>query len=272
MAQQMARNVKSAQRVLEILEYFDLNRREATVMELARSLNYPQSSTTELLQSMARMGYLEFDRFKRAYSPTARVAVLGAWVDPMMIKGGPALSLAEALSKELDETVALSIAKNFSVMHVHVTHGECAHAESVRIGGTMSLVQSVPGKVMLTSFRNDQIQRIVRRINAETSDPELCVRLPDIVADADAVRAQGWLSGRDEDGLLMLSILLPSWPGMDRLVLTVFLEQSTDEMRCDEVAKLLEARVASYLKQSCREAEFHNDADRHDNVHYLRTA
>ena len=35
------RTIKSAHRVLEILEYFDREHRTATVMDLSRSLEYP---------------------------------------------------------------------------------------------------------------------------------------------------------------------------------------------------------------------------------------
>ena len=43
------KKIKSAQRVLEVLEYFTHDREEATVMDIARAMGYPQSSTSELL-------------------------------------------------------------------------------------------------------------------------------------------------------------------------------------------------------------------------------
>lgn len=86
MATSASRTIKSAHRVLEILEYFDQDRRVATVMEMSRTLNYPQSSTSELLRCLTRLGYLHYNRVRRTYSPTARVALLGAWVKPSLFR------------------------------------------------------------------------------------------------------------------------------------------------------------------------------------------
>ena len=70
--------VKSARRVLEILELFSQGLRKATVMTVANALTYPQSSTSVLLSSLATLGFLRFDPTDRTYSPTLRVMLLGA--------------------------------------------------------------------------------------------------------------------------------------------------------------------------------------------------
>src|SRR3546814_16050692 len=61
------KTVKSAGRVLEILEYFDDLQRQSTVMEIADALGYPQSSTSALLRSLVGMGYLNYDAHARTY-------------------------------------------------------------------------------------------------------------------------------------------------------------------------------------------------------------
>jgi DNA-binding IclR family transcriptional regulator len=53
--------VKSAHRVLEVLEYFAQGSGKATVMQIANDLAYPQSSTSVLLASLAKLGYLRFE-------------------------------------------------------------------------------------------------------------------------------------------------------------------------------------------------------------------
>src|SRR3546814_5492035 len=75
------KTVKSAGRVLEILEYFDDLQRQSTVMEIADALGYPQSSTSALLRSLVGMGYLNYDAHARTYITSSRVALLGSWVN-----------------------------------------------------------------------------------------------------------------------------------------------------------------------------------------------
>src|SRR3546814_19151587 len=64
--------VKSAGRVLRILEYFDSVRREACVSEISRTMKWTQSSTSVLLKSLVSLGYLQHDRFRRTYRQIGR--------------------------------------------------------------------------------------------------------------------------------------------------------------------------------------------------------
>jgi hypothetical protein len=80
--------VKSAERVLKILEFFDDIQARATVMDIADTLGLPQSSTSSLLKSLVTLGYLEYEPSNRTYLPTGRVALLGSRVNPQFVVGG----------------------------------------------------------------------------------------------------------------------------------------------------------------------------------------
>ena len=87
-------NVKSAARVLEILEYFDCVQRAASVNEIAATLGYPLSSTSMLLQSLVDRGYLAQGE-KRVYRLTPRVKLLGGCLSPALDANGPVPSMME---------------------------------------------------------------------------------------------------------------------------------------------------------------------------------
>ena len=74
---QASNKAKIAKRVIEVLEYFDDQHREATVMDIVRRYDRPQSSTSELLSSLVELGLLHKDPYSRSYSLTARAALLG---------------------------------------------------------------------------------------------------------------------------------------------------------------------------------------------------
>ncbi|MFD2580355.1 helix-turn-helix domain-containing protein [Novosphingobium colocasiae] len=82
--------IKSGARVLDILELFDESTSSVTVMEVARALDLPQSSTSGLLDCLLQRGYLQREAPTRAFVPTARLALLGDWVQPARFRsGGP---------------------------------------------------------------------------------------------------------------------------------------------------------------------------------------
>ena len=72
--------VKSAARTLEVFELFSERRCPLRLHDIHSALDYPQSSTTNLLKSMVMLGYLSYSRVTRTYLPTNRVALLGNWL------------------------------------------------------------------------------------------------------------------------------------------------------------------------------------------------
>lgn len=239
MATSASRTIKSAHRVLEILEYFDQDRRSVTVMEMSRALNYPQSSTSELLRCLTRLGYLHYNRFRRAYSPTARVALLGAWVKPSLFRGGPVLSAIDEVSKATDETVMLSTSSNYEVQHLHVIHGNNEGSADVHVGDTLPVLHSPQGRLLLSSYRNEHVRSAVHRLNAEEQDLDRRVNLNDVIVEFATLRDKGWLIEEIEGGMTCIAVLLPRRRNMDRLVLSIEAPTATIQARQDEILQML---------------------------------
>lgn len=237
-----SRTIKSAHRVLEILEYFNQDRRYATVMDMSRTLNYPQSSTSELLRCLTRLGYLHYNRFRRTYSPTARVALLGAWVKPSLFRGGPLLSAIDELAKLTNETVILSTASNYVVQHLHVIHGHSDHFVDAHGGDTQPLLHSPQGKLLLASYNNEHVRSAVHRLNAEETDLSKHVRVADAVAEVAVLRDKGWMIDEGEDGTGCVAVLLPPRRHMDRLVISVVAPSEVIAERGQEMCDMLMER------------------------------
>src|SRR6218665_1614720 len=212
-----SRTIKSAHRVLEILEYFDQDRRIATVMEMSRTLNYPQSSTSELLRCLTRLGYLHYNRVRRTYSPTTRVALLGAWVKPSLFRGGPVLSAVDEIAKATGQTVVLSTSTNYVLQHLHVIHGNEKKSVDIHAGDEISVLHSIQGRLLLASYNNDSIRSAVHRLNAEEPDISRHLRLADLLPEFAELREKGWAIEANDDGLGSVAMLLPFGRNMDRL-------------------------------------------------------
>jgi hypothetical protein len=89
--------VKSAGRALEIMEFF-ADCREAGVMDVARSLGYPQSSTSELLNALTSLGYLRHDERRRTFSVAGRAGVLGSSLSARAFGLGDVSGLVEEVA------------------------------------------------------------------------------------------------------------------------------------------------------------------------------
>lgn len=237
------KKIKSAQRVLEVLEYFNKDRQEGTVMDIARTFNYPQSSTSELLSCLVALGYLRRDLRARTYKPSARVAVLGAWVQPELFRHGELLPMMDVLAEDCAAEVFLASRVGVAVQVFHTVRA--CDGEAMRPGDTIRLLSTAPGKVLLTTIDRDQVRKLVHRINAESAD-HLRVRADDLIEELDQIRARGFALQTDE-GEAMISVLVPQSGGAEPLAITLRAASADVEMNLESYVSQLRAAVSRHV-------------------------
>lgn len=237
------KKIKSADRVLEILEMFDETRSSVTVMDVARCLQYPQSSTSELLGSLVKHGYLTRDRFLRTYRPTARVALLGAWVQPQLFRDGRLLPMMDELHDDSGEIVVLASTVDVTLKHLH-TVGETS--PSLRAGSAHHILHSPLGRTLLSMTEREYVRKIVHRLNAE-SDEDRRVRYPDLSANLDAIRSKGFAVGPVDADRSCVCVLLPQTGDQEKLALGLIVRTTDLDARLDELVRLVRGAVASHL-------------------------
>ena len=188
--------VKSAGRVLQILELFDALQREARVSEIAERLGFPQSSTSMLLKSLAQLGYLDYDAGSRTFLPSPRVALLGAWLDTGPVRDGSLVRMLEHLSERTGDTVILAARNAIFSQYVHVLQARSAMRFHVPPGTRRLVVWSATGTALLADSSDAEIGPLVRRTNAEASPEQAPIPLPAVLANLARVRQQGYFFSR----------------------------------------------------------------------------
>ena len=210
----MHATVKSAARVLEVLEYFDTVRRAATVMEIARALGYPQSSASVLLRSLVTLGYLEQDATARTYQPTPRVTLLGSWIEPLLSPGGAVLRMMEELGEQTGETIILGVPAGEVVRYIHVVQATGAMRLHVGPGTVRPLAISGMGRLFMSTMPEARVRQIVHRYNTEVGGTAEALRLVNVRHDLASIRQNGYCPSLDRltAGIGGISMLLPVAP------------------------------------------------------------
>ncbi|WBX83775.1 IclR family transcriptional regulator [Sphingosinicella microcystinivorans] len=184
--------IKSAGRALQILQLFDLLQRESTVVEIAELLKFPQSSTSMLLRSLVRMGYLHHDLHARTFIPTMSVTLLGNWIDHSVVGDGDLLLLMKRLNQETGQAILLASRSGLFARYIHVIQATAAARLYIVKGSLRSLTRSGVGHVLLSQMSDLMARRLAMRINAEAeSDPEK-VDVTALLNDLRKVREQGY--------------------------------------------------------------------------------
>jgi len=214
--------VKSAVRVMRVLEYFDGVRRAAGVTDIALALGFPPSSTAALLQSLVGMGYLTQDE-QRNYQPTPRVTLLGAWIEPALTPDGAVLSAMDALSRETGETIILGVRSGQLVRYLHVVQARTPMRVHVDAGETRPLALSGIGRALMSQLDDGEIRDIVTRHNVQCDDPGRCVISAALRRDIRQIRAQGYAVSIDRfiQGAGLVAVALPDGTGKTPMALAI---------------------------------------------------
>ncbi len=215
--------VKSAQRVLELLEFFAETRRPARIKEIAQTLGYPQSSTSVLLKSLVESGYFDYESRSAMYVPNVRLALATAWIEEQMFTDQGLLRLMQSVLDACGHTVMIGTQQGVYVRYLHVLQATREGRFLAKIGSLRPLFRSAPGRMLLTTHEEREIGLLLRKANALETDPALHIDLKNALADrTDALRRGHALStGTSMPGASAIAILLPVPPGREPLTLSL---------------------------------------------------
>lgn len=212
-----AKSIKSAQRVFEVLEYFDAEHPEASVTDISRRYGYPQSSASELLSYMVHLGYLRRGSRGRTFQPSMRVAMLGAWVQPQLVRSGKLLRLMDELASETGGSVVLATNSGVRLQCVHAVRRA---PDAPHQGDLLPFLRTAEGRALLLTAERELVRKYVHRLNSEVEDEAERIRFDELASDLDSASARGYVRMVGETGAAF-AILLPNTERNEQLSLCV---------------------------------------------------
>jgi IclR family acetate operon transcriptional repressor len=156
--------VKQAANVVELLEFFARHRQPATMAEISDMLNWPRSSTFNLVGTLAEKGYLYEPRGRGGYYPSPRWMSTVREVadsDPLPVALMEAVASIQART---GETTAVGQATGTHVIFVHVCESEQPIRYFAQIGTRVPIHASSAGRAILSHYSRREREAIYRRI------------------------------------------------------------------------------------------------------------
>lgn len=235
------KTVKSAGRVLEILEYFDDLQLPSTVMDIASALQYPQSSTSALLRSLVSMGYLDYDPYARTYVTSTRVALLGSWRDTQFFAEGAIIAMMKELNASTGDTVVLAVRNGLFVQYIHVIQAISPARLHMTLGTVRPIAASGAGYALLCTLSDAEVTRIIMRINAEAGPDEKLIRTRELLDELAVFRARGYVSTFDlvTNGGGIIAAPLPRMGDQPRMIVGIGGVSQVMREREKEVSSIL---------------------------------
>jgi DNA-binding IclR family transcriptional regulator len=204
-------SVKSAERAMELLEFFAEARRPSSIKEISQSLGYPQSSTSMLLRALTDAGYYDHDLRTGMYSPSVRILLASEWIGEQLFSEQSLFRLMERVQRDTGYTVMIGVQHGVQVRYLHVLQSTLPNAFPTKTGWLRPLFRSAAGKMLLTVHPEREIALLLRRANAMETEPSRRLALDEVLREREVTRRNGYsLSmGTSVAGAAALATLLP---------------------------------------------------------------
>lgn len=219
----LSAQVKSATRAIEILELFKRVRHPRSMSEIAAALGYPASSTTVLLKTLVKLGYLNYDRHERLYFPTPKVTSLGEWIPRALFGSSRVLEAMRDLQSATGEGISVCTKNDIYLQYVQVIYSTHAVRFDIDEGALRLLPHSAVGWTLMSTLPDERIDNLIRRANIAAEKTSERVSIPDIMARIRVIREQGyaWTENIPFLGGATLCMLLPITIQNQPVVLTL---------------------------------------------------
>jgi DNA-binding IclR family transcriptional regulator len=188
---------KSALRTFAILEHFRKVRQPLRLRDIAASLQYPPSSTAELLKAASESGYLNFDPVSRTYFPVARFAALGDWIVDELYDRGKLIASMKAIHAIDGDGVILALVNGLTVEYVEVLPPAANVHYDVTPGALRPLIHSGSGWASLCDETDELIEKIYRRSCAQRLIDRNLIKLEDVEKRIRTTRADRFAVTQD---------------------------------------------------------------------------
>jgi DNA-binding IclR family transcriptional regulator len=222
---------KSVRRTIDVLEYMAAKNAGVTVMDVARALSIPQSTTSELLVALVDMGIAARDISSKYYSATPRLAAIGLAAQPPLLAEGSVFRAIDDFAARTGLIVGLFGINDTKVqpcwmsgMAVTGRRGAVISSgldpQDLFRDASVHLAAGSIGLMLLSSLGEERSSRLLWRIRAETSGQEKSSH-SELCHSVRLIREKGSASGLSgfSKELAATAVMLPSHYGEQPLAL-----------------------------------------------------
>lgn len=244
--------VKSAIRAFAVLEVFERHQRALSLKEITQELGYPASSGSALLKSMLEIGYLDYNKDRRLYFPTLRVALLGQWVEGMLFGENHLLEAMQWLHEQSGEGVILATQSDLHVQYLQILYSDHPLQFRARPGLRRPIARTGLGWAILASRSDAEIEHILRRINAQSEDK---VNRAALMARIDEIRSRGYSFSKSTftEGVGIIGMVVPQAAFNRTLALGVAGYVGRLERDEDRIVDLLRSAITNIVTDNSTE-------------------
>lgn len=241
---------QSSDKLLKIIECLAANRLPKRLSALAEQLGMPQATVLRYLRTLCQQGYAYHDEVGGGYALTWRICRLSDAVRINLALRSMASGFLDDLANRLNISTCLVVENNCEAMYldfVDSPHGvRDTMSATIRIGKRAPLHTTASGKLILSSYSDRQIDRIVDEVGLERLTANTITDREQLARELEKIRKQGYSVDDEECEVGHRCVSVPLWDYAGRIVAALSAYDATEylsyqKMEDDVLPALFEA-------------------------------
>ena len=196
----MAVSVPAATRTMAIFEVFAREKRDLSNSDVARLLDMPESSCSDLLLTLSDLGYLTRTGRSRRFYPTGRLSLIAADIatnDPLTSIGNEAVTM---LAEQTGETAFFAKLDGDMVRVVAAQQASHRLRYILEVGDRIPFHTSAVGKAIIGQLPSDRAGRMLRWKPLRAVTKASITTVDELESQIADFRARGWYEVVNEGG------------------------------------------------------------------------
>ncbi len=201
--------MRVVEQVLDVYERFAEEQAPMAMSDLARALDMPTSTCSNLLRTFERRGFIYQTGQRRALYPTKRMLMLAqdiARQDPVSTSVSQRLA---ALRDEAEETVLLATRQRDRVLYLDVIETTQPIRYSAAIGETRPIQNNSSGKALLSLMPQAERQALITGLPFHRQTEQTLVSAHEYLNDVQRSASRGWFLNDGESVADLLALAVP---------------------------------------------------------------
>ena len=249
---------QSVSKLLQLLMCLSESRTTLRLQEIAASVQMPQATVLRYLNALIQEGYAYQDHLSGRYALTWKISNIGDRVRMHMNLRTISGDIVEDLAGEIDFGICLVIEQNLECFYLDCVYEPTAIGFSlVRIGKQTPLHASGSGKVLLSDFSDDALERFIEQKGLPRLTDKTITTKQALLQELEKIRAQGYALDDEECETGLRCVSVPIYGERQKIIAAISAFGAAREITAANV----ERRILPKLKAAASQISFRCGAE-----------
>jgi DNA-binding IclR family transcriptional regulator len=190
---------RSTARTIDILKLLSIKGEPLTLAEISKFLEFPKSSTFDIIKTLMAMNIIEYDNVK---FKTFRIG-LGLFEIALLALGKMELHrearhFLDYLLEKTGETIFLALEDNGEVVYLDKAEGKSAVRFTAELGTRRPMHCTGLGKALLAAYPEKKVKEIIKKKKLPSFTENTITRMDDLMSELKASRERGYSIDNEE--------------------------------------------------------------------------